>query len=591
MNANDPTGSGANTRETYLNVTNVTVSRFGKLFSLPVDGDVYAQPLYWGGLKLKGASNVVFVATSNDSVYAFDADKVVDGDAGSASPLWKVSVGTPERMPSSYVGNDTSSPLNCASSLVFINELGVTSTPYLDVATSTLYVLALDVDSSALVSNWTCIHNDPSQSNYCESYTCSAPTFRYKLHALDARTGAEKLGGPITVEGKVTGSGAESVNGVLAFDTMRAFPRAGLLEAYGNVYVAFSGYSDIPPYHGWVFAYDAKTLAKVGQFCDSPEGEQAGIWQSGRSLLSNGRDDSVYVVTGNGTFNVHTGGRDYGDSVLRLASDLSKVDDYFSPFLSDYDDTNFLSVWDDDLGSAGAAMIPGTTLLLASGKLGNGYLLDTADLGKNAPTGDRVVQKVRMTWQTDKHGCADGVNEALIFGTPVVWTGLDGTHVYVWAMNDYLRDYLLDGSGRFRSEGVCFCTVWPVVGPDSEEVDVEVSDPPCGVPNGESQSAALYGGAALSVSSNGKEKGTGIVWATRSVRGNANGRSSPGVLEAYDATDVSTTQPIWSSATKPARDGLGNWAKFAPPTVANGKVYVPTFSDQVVVYGLLGESP
>jgi hypothetical protein len=223
-------------------------------------------------------------------------------------------------------------------------------------------------------------------------------------------------------------------------------------------------------------------------------------------------------------------------------------------------------------------------LLLASGKLGNGYLLDTGNLGKNSPTGDDVVQRIRMTWQTNKKRCTDGVSEASVFTTPVVWGGPDGTHVYVWAKNDYLRDYLLDGSGRFRSEGVCFCTVWPVQDPD---IDVEVPDPPCGAPNGQSVAPSLWPGAALSVSSFGTRTGTGILWATRASAGSPGEMSAPGVLEAYDATHV--TAPIWSSATDAARDALGRWAKFAPPTIANGKVYVPTFSKQLAVYGLLSE--
>lgn len=579
MNANDPSGSGANTQETYLNVKSVTEATFGKLFTATVDGDQYAQPLYAGGLKItNGAAttttNVVFAATSNDSVYAFNAD--------TGAQIWKTSVGTPSPMPNPYVGNyvlasNSNQVATCQGTARFIRELGVTSTPVLDPATGTLYVLALDVDStaSAMIPGWTCIYADSTQANYCQTYTCNAPTFRYKLHALDVLTGAEKLGGPVVIEGSVPGTGSESDAGILSFDTMRQFARASLLLAKnGNIYLAFAGYSDIPPYHGWVFAYDAATLKQTGAFCDSPAGDSAGIWQSGRSLLSDGT--YVYVVTGNGTFTAGMpSGQDYGDSVLKLNTDLTQVADYFSPYLSNFEGMNYLYDWDGDLGSAGSTLIPGTTLILATGKEGNGYLLDTANLGKWNPTSDKIVQKVRLAWQPSNPVCDA---EVKVFSTPVAWTGPDATHVYIWAMQDNLREYTLDNNGQFSSQGLCFCPNWPP-GTDGPP------DPPCGVDHSQNQEPSTWGGGALSISSNGTASGTGLLWATYAPTGNPNNQIDPGVLEAYDATSV--TKPIWSSATNAARDTSGSWAKFTPPTIANGKVYVPTFSNQLVVYGLL----
>ena len=144
----------------------------------------------------------------------------------------------------------------------------------------------------------------------------------------------------------------------------------------------------------------------------------------------------MYVVTGNGTFDAQNGGHDYGDSVLKLKPDLSAVVDYFSPFLSDYQGVNFLADWDEDLGSSGATMIPGTTLLLASGKMGNGYLVDTANLGKWSPGGDAVVQKLRISWPSGQTKCdPDDLSTAMVFSTPVVLdradsTGAVHTHVY-----------------------------------------------------------------------------------------------------------------------------------------------------------------
>jgi hypothetical protein len=586
MNAYDPAGSGANTREAILDVANVGSPSFGALFTRAVDGDQYAQPLYAQGVRLAGGvtKNVVYVATSNDSVYAFDAD-----DPAAATPLWKVSVGTPSPVPNRFVANNNASVADCKRFNNFIRELGVTSTPALDPATGTLYVLAADVDDTVGVKGWTCTYRDPGAANYCETYPCTAPLYRTRLHALDATTGAERPGSPVDVTGSVPGSGAGSVSGTIPFDSMQSFARTGLLLAYGNVYFGATGYGDAGVYHGWVFAYDAATLAQVGVFNDTTQGEKGGIWQSGRSVISDGLG-YVYVVTGNGTFTAGNGGSDYGDSVIKLRADLSAVVDYFSPFLSEYDGNpayNLLFNWDDDLGSAGATLIPGTTLLLATGKLGNGYVLDTGNLGKWSPTADHVAQEVRLAWKTNKVSCDDGVTQAAVNGTPVVWTGPDGTHVYVWAAYDYLRDYLLDGSAKFASEGVCFCASdWVVSGPGGP-LTIDVPDPACGVPNSEGTVAALGVGGALSVSSSGARAGTGILWVTHATSGRPGTAAAPGVIEAYDATNVHT--PLWSSATNAARDGIGEWAKYAPPIVANGKVYVPTFSNKLVVYGLSAE--
>jgi hypothetical protein len=576
MNANDPGGSGANPEETFLNVANVKPSTFGKLFARTVDGDQFAQPLYMGGLTMKDGKkhNVVFAATEHDSVFAFDAD-----DASESKPLWKVSVGTSTPMPSPNLSVEWAcGSVPCCGGFG-LRESGITATPAIDPTTSTLYVVALDVDSTHTTPGGQCL--DVAK---CLLTTCAAPTVTYKLHALDLATGAEKYGGPVVIEGTVAGSGANSVGGKVSFDAGLELIRPSLLVANGNVYIATGSYADVGPYHGWIFAYGETTLKQVGVFTDTPNGKLGGVWQSGRSLLADG-SGSVYVVTGNGTFDANHGGDDYGDSVIKLSADLSQVEDYFSQQLSDFQGTNYLTKWDGDLGSSGATLIPGTSLLLASGKMGIGLVLDTQHLGRWSPLTDDVVQRMRITWRTTQPAPAcDEMREwAWVYGTPIAWQGSDGMHVYVWADGDDLRDYVLDGNGKFTDSGdLCFCKTWSYLG-DS----IAVPDPNCATVHSEGvvASGAQSTGGALSVSSNGKEAGTGILWATHATSGIAIHFPAPGVLEAYDATDVSA--PIWSSNTNASRDGFGNWAKFVPPTVANGKVYLPTFSGQLVVYGLL----
>jgi hypothetical protein len=584
MNAIDPGGTGANTKETYLNVTNVNPTRFGKLFTREVDGDQFAQPLYMGGLVMADGRkhNVIFLSTSHDSVYAYDADDA--DDVTGTKPLWKVSLGTSTLMPSPYLSVERACNAGPCCNAFGLSESGITGTPAIDPETNTMYVVALNIDFTKATPGGKCVDNKS-----CKVYTCDAPKVAYFLHALDIITGNEKYGGPVELEGTVSGSGGGNTKGKISFDAGVQLVRPALLVANHNVYIASGSYADVGAYHGWVFAYDETTLKQVGIFNDTRDGGFGGIWQSGRGILSDGKG-SVYVVSGNGTFDANKSGHDYGDSVLKLSADLREVQSFFSQQLSDYQGENYLSKWDGDLGSAGATLIPGTELLLASGKMGFGFLLDTQSLGGWSPVTDNAVQKVRITWRADQPACDGGDGGlyrewAWVYNTPVVWKGPDGMHVYVWANGDVVRDYLLDGNGMFTDSGqLCFCKEWVY-----EKAFIDLVDPNCAVVHTEGSETAgpETAGGTLSVSSNGAEPGTGILWATRSLGGFAIHFHTPGVIEAYDATNLK--DPIWSSNMVSNRDKLGDWAKFSPPVVANGKVYAPTFSKELVVYGLLAD--
>jgi hypothetical protein len=587
-------GNGTNIQETFLNAGNVNESKFGELFAMPVDGDLFAQPLYVSGLKMGDGKthNVVFAATQHDSVYAFDADSA-------GAPLWHKSVGTSTPMPSPYLAwewtvTSQSPGIKCGGSQQYNQwETGITSTPVIDPTTSTIYVVALNVDMTKTTPGGTCL-----DVTTCKTVTCDFPTVNYQLHALDLVTGAEKFGGPVDVQGTVPGTGEGSKSGMLTFEAGQELQRPSLLLANGNVYFATSSFNDSGIFHGWMFAYDKATLKQVGLLNDTPNGEYGGIWQSGHSPIADS-DGNVYVITGQGTFTGNMdGGADWGDTFLKLSPDLSQVKDYFTQYLSDYQGNNFPDDWDDDFGSCGPATIPGTTMALLSGKLGYGYLVDMGHLGGLALNDTQIIQKVRLTWRSTTHAC--GAQESWVLDTPVAWQGPDGTHVFVWSVQDYLRDYLLDKNGKFNvGTSPCFCSPW-VVGGSSGSIDLP-GDPPCAIPNKQGTVAGVIfsAGGALTVSSNGTEAGTGVLWATYADPtstfngGDAAHYRQPGILAAYNAIDVS--KPIWISTSNAARDSLGKWAKFSPPTVANGKVYVGTFSSktaipydsQVVVYGLL----
>lgn len=277
--------NGANLDETVLSPQNVNARQFGKILSLPVDGDVYAQPLYLPQVNIpgKGVHNVLFVATEHDSVYAFDAD------AASPTPLWHASLLPADGVTGPVPGNDVLCP--------FISpQIGITSTPVIDTETGTLYVLS---------------RTKTARSRSDIRYT-------QHLHAIAITTGVEKFDGPVQIRASVPGGGAGSSGGTVEFDPLRENPRGALLLSKGSVYLTWASSCDVGPYHGWIMAYDAKTLRQQAVLNTSPDSAESGIWMSDTGPVAD-EQGRVYVVTGNGEFNANSdGGRDYGDTVLQL---------------------------------------------------------------------------------------------------------------------------------------------------------------------------------------------------------------------------------------------------------------------------------
>src|SRR6266487_2967183 len=167
---NNNARTGAYTTETVLTPANVNQTTFGKLFSYPVDGRIYAQPLYVPNVAItgKGTHNAIFIATEHDSVYAFDADS--NGGANS-TPLWQITLLDAAHGAASGA---TTVPNGDISSADIVPEIGITGTPVIDVATGTLYVIGKTKEGST-----------------------SSPTYVQRLHALDISSGAEKFGGPV----------------------------------------------------------------------------------------------------------------------------------------------------------------------------------------------------------------------------------------------------------------------------------------------------------------------------------------------------------------------------------------------------------
>jgi uncharacterized protein (TIGR03437 family) len=360
---NNLSRSGENLTETILTPANVNQTQFGKIVSLQVDGQLYAQPLYLASVAIsgKGVHNVVFVATEHDSVYAFDADSFT-GPNG--LPLWQVN------LVDTVAGETTARVADVLNCPTIAPELGITGTPVIDPSTNTLYVVAMTTRDGLIF---------------------------HRLHALDVASGAERQGSPVLIAASVSGTGdraLSSSSSSVNFDAYFYKNRAGLLLVNGTIYTAWTSHCDSRTYHGWIIAYDAVSLRQVAVFNTTPNGYQGSIWMGGAAPAADA-EGNIYAVSGNGRFDA--GGSDLGDSVIKLSSAGLTVLDSFTPF-NQLD----LDQQDIDLGSGGALLLPDAAgslthprLMISSGKEGRIYLLDRDRMGRFNPGGDsQIVQSI-----------------------------------------------------------------------------------------------------------------------------------------------------------------------------------------------------
>ena len=536
---NDSERTGLNPGETILKLNNVNVSSFGRLFSHAVDGEIYAQPLCLSQVLIPnlGVHNIVYVVTEHDSVYAFDADS----ESGiNAPPLWHVSfLNTPNiaTIPSpADVGCPDMHP-----------EIGCTSTPVIDRDTLTLYVASKTKET-----------------------TGGRTHFLQRLHALDARTGQEKFGGPVVVADTISdsqgeeyvsgptvpGSGESNLgNNEVFYNALRQSQRAGLALINGVVYLASASHCDTTPYHGWLLGYGANSLTLQSVLNTTPNATSGGgglagggIWSAGDAPAADA-NGAIYFSTGNGVFDAVNGQGfpstgDFGDSILKVVTDTAsspsnpnqngwgvRVADFFTPH-------NQHTLWqnDTDLGSGGVMIIPDqpqlpSHLLVGAGKEGTVYLINRDDLGKYNPANDnQIVQPLP--------GAIGGS-----WSTAAYWNNM----VYYNGNGDVLKAFRLNNG--------------------------KLSTPPLTT----SGSSFGYPGATPSISGN---LTNAIVWTLQTDQS----ETKPPVLHAYSAN---TLVPLYNSAMAGKRDvPPGNAVKFTLPTVVNGKVFIGT-STHLVVFGNL----
>jgi hypothetical protein len=490
--------SGANLTETTLNTSNVGPNTFGLVFTLPVDDSIFAQPLYVPNVAIQnqGTHNVVYVATMNDTLYAFDAD--VGG-----APLWSVNF-------ASLIG-EIAVPI---AEFVFdgnqniVGNLGILSTPVIDPSTNVMYLIAGTLENG---------------------------TIAYRLHAVDITSGAEPYGPGVLITGSY---------GASTFSARYQTQRASLTMSGDQIVFGFGPVEQefADGYAGWVMAYNKLTLQQSGVFATEAIGNGgAGIWQSGRPPVVDS-SGYVYAFAGNAYGDGYDGVNNFCESALKLdpGNGLSLVDWFTAGNWSELD------AQDMDISSSGPLLIPGTSLLTGGGKLGVLYVLNTADLGKFNASDSQIVQEFQ-------------ISTSEIHGGPVYWqrsAANGGPLLYDWGAGDTVKAYAFNGT--------VFATN----------------------PSSQGSGQQIWPGGILTLSANGQQSGSGVLWATVAMSGDAQDNPpAPGELHAFNAENLS--QELWNSTMNSSRDGYGNFGKFVPPLVANGKVYVATWSNQVAVYGLL----
>ena len=318
--------------------------------------------------------------------------------------------------------------------------------------------------------------------------------------------------------------------GHVVFDPLINLQRAALLLLNGTVYIAFGSHGDFDPFNGWLLGYDARSLRQTIVYAPDADGAGGSIWQSGDGPAADSAGN-IYVLVANGDFDVPDGGRDYGDTALKLqpAGGTFRIIDWFTPF-----NENELDEKDFDFGSGGPVLLPDQPagpphLLLGGSKQGKLYVINRDNMGHyRADDDSQIVQTIALSGP--------------LFSTPAVWQD----KIYVGALRSSVKCYRITAGHLTLTS--------------------------------EAPGTFGYPGTTPVVSSNGNSNG--IVWA---LQVDQHG-SGPAILHAYDANDVS--HELYNSDQAGDRDQAGTAVKFTVPSVVNGKVYVGG-GGQLTVYGLL----
>jgi chitodextrinase len=474
---NDVARTGQNLQEYALTPTSVSGSSFGKRWSCPLDGAVYAQPLYVANLAISGGThNVLFVVTMNDSIYAFDADNPT------CVIYWQDSFINP----SAGVTTQSSADATCNDTP---GNYGITGTPVIDPVALTIYLVAATTENG---------------SSYFQ-----------RLHALNIATGVERTHSPAVIQATVPGTGDYGTT--VTFNPLYQNQRLGLaLTSGGEVVIGWSSHCDNYkwPWHGWIMLYNATSLAQTAVFNDTPNGAEAGIWMSGGAPALDS-DGNMFVSTGNGQFDATSAvttppapNNDYGESFINLDPSTLAVRDFYTPSQNANWSSNDL-----DLSSGGITVLPdgdGPTahpnVLVGSDKQGHLWMIDRSRMSGFSPGADNTVQYLQLPDST----CY--TNDQCVYATPAY---LNGT-VYIAIEFGPLMALQLS-NGLFQQSGGT-----AIAASRSAETYLHPSPTPM-------ISASPSGGTIVWVldnNANGSDDGAGAV--------------GPAILRAYDATNLGT---------------------------------------------------
>lgn len=369
--------------------------------------------------------------------------------------------------------------------------------------------------------------------------------FQQYLHAIDITTGAEKPNSPVLITAQVPGYGIGNQGGVITFNSQKQNQRAGLLLLNGIVYITWASHCDWGPYHGWVIGYDKNSLQQEIVYNTTPQGGSGGIWMSGAAPSAD-ESGNIYLAVGNGSVGLNNDGGNLAnrsESALKLtpSGNTLAINSFFTPL-------NFptLDSSDKDFGVAGMLLIPNSNQVLTGCKDGNLYLLNRDSMGGFDSSLNHVEQTITL-----------GTNVWILRSSLAYYKGAQKEYIYSWSEGAPLYQFPFDRTA------------------DTLDVQNAIIS---GV-----QGPASGNGSFFSLSSNGSVDSTAILWVNQSNSGNANQAVRLGILRAFSATDV--TNELWNSSMD-SSDLPGNYAKFTCPTIANGKVYLATFSNKLIVYGL-----
>ena len=374
----------------------------------------------------------------------------------------------------------------------------------------------------------------------------SSNIFQQYLHALDITTGAERPNSPVLITAQIAGNGSGNVGGIITFNSQKQNQRAGLLLLNGVVYITWSSHCDWGPYHGWVIGYDKTSLQQQIVYNDTPNGYNGGIWMSAAAPAA---DDSgnIYLATGNGSVGITNDGGNLinrSESAIKFApaGNTLAIKSFFTP-----QNFPYLESSDRDFGVAGMLLIPNTNRVLTGCKDGNLYLLDRDNMGGFDSTVNHVAQTITL-----------GSNVWILRSSLAYYKGEQKEYIYSWSEKAPLYAFPYNR------------TV------DTLDVKNAITSCVSGPKDGN--------GSFFSLSSNGSVDSTAILWVNQAANSaNANQAVRPGVIRAFNAADV--TKELWNSE-QDTIDNPGYYAKFNCPTVSNGKVYLATFSNKLMVYGL-----